>query len=97
MESLPIVLRALWCVAMAWSVVSLVVFRSSAGHGPDMVGQEVAGFVWPLVVALVIGGVMFFVDRGGDAQTLLWWGNAVWATLVVGAVEVLVYCTVIVR
>jgi hypothetical protein len=96
MESLPLVLRTLWCGAMVWSLVSLAVFRSSAGHGPDAVGQEVAGFVGPLLLALVLGGVMFYLDREPSAA-LLRWGNAMWATLLVGTVEMLLYCAVVVR
>lgn len=84
-------------IAIAWSLGSLIVFRSAELHGPDMVGQEVSGFVVPLMIALVIAGVSFFVLRGSPSHKPTWWNNTPFATIVIGAAEVFLYCTVVVR
>ncbi len=47
-------LAVAWVGAVLWSVLSLALYRSSAGHGPDMVGEEVSQFLLPLVVATLL-------------------------------------------
>ena len=43
-----------WVGAVLWNVLSLALFRSSEGHGPDMVGQEVSRFLLPLAIATLL-------------------------------------------
>jgi hypothetical protein len=62
-----------------------------------MVSQEVASFAAPLVFALAITGVSYFIARSGTSHKPRWWRATPLATVIIGAVEVLLYCTVIVR
>ncbi len=90
-------LPILWAIAIIRSIVSLVAFRSSELHGPDSVGQEVAGFVLPLIVAFVIGVAIFVTFRDGNSREMVPWVRALLATLVIGVCEVFIYCTFIMR
>ena len=45
---------AVLAALMLWSLLSLFFYRAPAGHGPDMVGREVFGFLLPLAIALVV-------------------------------------------
>ena len=47
-------LATAWAGAVLWSVLSLALFRSTAGHGPDMVASEAAGFLFPLLFAFAL-------------------------------------------
>jgi hypothetical protein len=42
----------LWLGLVVWAILHLVFYRSSAPHGPDMVGEEVSGFLVPLLISL---------------------------------------------
>jgi len=50
----------IWTGLVIWSLVSLFFYRSSAIHGPDVVGEEVFYFALPLVLALVVSIVASF-------------------------------------
>lgn len=97
MVRLPAWLPILWSIAIAWSLVSLIAYRSSEYHGPDMVGQEVSGFILPLLIALGIGIVVLFGSRTRDLHPTTRWASAPLATIAIGICEVLVYCTFIMR
>jgi hypothetical protein len=43
-----------WSGFVAWGILHLLLYRSGAAHGPDMVGEEVFGFLAPFAIALVI-------------------------------------------
>jgi hypothetical protein len=52
-----------WSVALAAGVLSLMFYRSPhTGHGPDMVGDEVSHFIFPMVLALFLSIMPLFRD-----------------------------------
>ncbi|MFO1095162.1 MAG: hypothetical protein U0992_17920 [Planctomycetaceae bacterium] len=50
-----------WVLPLAMGVVSLLVYRSRATHGPDMVGDEVAHILIPMLIALLLAIVVLFL------------------------------------
>ena len=80
-----------------WSIASLTFYRSNAGHGPDMVGEEVFGFALPLLMALMVSVTHVFMEKlvmkGTTRQAIL----PLLAVLALAGVEIGVYCAIIVR
>jgi len=82
-----------WSALITWSFASLIFYRSPAGHGPDMVGDEVFCFALPLVIALVVAiatRISCSHDRIPKWTLLL-------LTIVLAVIEIGVYCIFIVR
>lgn len=91
---LPLTLLIMLCF---WSITSLVIFRSDARHGPDMVGEEVFRFAVPLVLALMASLCHLFVALRVMKQATTTALFPLFAVLVLAAIEVGVYSAVIVR
>lgn len=87
------ILFIIWVLLSVWSLASLLFFRSSAGHGPDMVGEEVFGFALPLVIALIVAVGMLF---GTPVFQLPTW-SAIAATVTLAIIEVIIYSLFVVR
>lgn len=62
-----------------------------------MVGQEVAGFVLPLVIGLVLSGVLMFVSHRSAEPPTIRGSVAVLSTLAVLLLEIGCYCCFVVR
>ncbi len=50
-----------WLATLLWGIASLLLYRSDAQHGPDIVGEEVAHFLIPIVVSLLMAMGMVFL------------------------------------
>lgn len=88
------ILKFAWLIAAGASLLSLLFFRSSAGHGPDNVGQELMGFISPLLVAFVASlGLAFLEAKDAEDAGVLGFKDwqVVCGTIGVGAVEGIVY------
>ena len=82
-----------WALLILWSFASLFFYRSSAGHGPDMAGDEVFHFALPLVIALVVAIAACFAQRPFRLPKWM----ALIATIVFAIIEVIVYSAFVVR
>ncbi|WP_417389466.1 hypothetical protein [Gimesia sp.] len=91
---LPLTLLIILCV---WSITSLVIYRSDAGHGPDIVGEEVSRFAVPLVLALMASFCHLVVALRVMKQAITTALFPLFAVLVLAAIEVGIYIAVIVR
>ena len=81
-----------WTVLIIWSFASLAFYRSSAGHGPDMVGDEVFHFALPLVLALFVAIAACFAQPLFRLPKWL----ALVATITLAIIEVIVYSAFVV-
>src|SRR5262245_16400304 len=79
-----------WAAAVGWSFLSLALFRSHERHGPDMVGAEIAGFVLPLLVALILSVALMIGERKRGGILIL-------NTLVLLFFEVICYFAFVIR
>ena len=79
---------------LLWSFLSLLLFRSSADHGPDIVGQEVFNFTLPALLA-VISAIVFAIVLKKPAAFSKRCAHS-FVIMVAYGVEVLVYSTLIV-
>ena len=82
-----------WTVLTTWSLASLFFYRSSANHGPDMVGAEVFRFALPLVIALVVAIAACFTQP--LLQLPKW--TLLLATITLAIIEVIIYSVFVVR
>ena len=93
-RAFPLLVIAGLCL---WSMASLAFYRSDAGHGPDMVGEEVLGFALPLLLALIVSVAYAIMGnlqmKSATRQAVL----PVWTVLALAAVEIGIYSIIIVR
>ena len=87
-------LAVAWACALLWSVLSLFLFRSSARHGPDAVGEEVFRFLLPLAVATLVS--LGFANAH-NLQSSFPRFSLLAATVVFIFIEIVIYSLVIVR
>jgi hypothetical protein len=80
-----------------WSILSLVLYRSNAGHGPDMVGEEVLRFVLPLLLAAVTSVVHLVMVRSAIKRMTLQAFLPLLAVVILAGVEIGIYSAYIVR
>lgn len=93
-KQVRLALTVAWAGAVLWSVLSLALFRSSAGHGPDMVGEEVSRFLLPLAVATVLS---LGVANAHHPRSSFPGFSLLATTAAITLIEVAVYCLAIVR
>ncbi len=86
-------LKVAWTLLIVWSLISLVLFRSTAGHGPDVVGEEMSRFLVPLVAALAVATVYCFSTP--RRRRSRW--SPVFATVAIVVAEIVVYCALVMR
>ena len=81
-----------WLALATFSLATLILYRSSAGHGPDIVAQEVVAFFLPCLAALAASLVLPIVAPEYPNA----WGYSI-GTFLLGIFEVIVYTNLIMR
>jgi len=92
------ILRACWVIGIVISVSVLAFYRSDAGHGPDMVGQEVAAFVCPLLFSLAC--IVFAVVLSTLARRSIEWRRVILGVIILiflGIIEGAIYSLFVMR
>lgn len=80
-----------------WSMASLAFYRSDAGHGPDMAGEEVFGFALPLLLALIVSVAHAIMGKLQMKSTTRQAILPVLAVLALATLEIGLYSVIIVR
>ena len=88
---------ATWLVLHGWSLYSLVTFRSTQLHGPDMVGEEVSGFAVPLVVAFAASMILLVIHRRGTSTAERLLRATPCATLIIAGLQIVAYFWFVIR
>lgn len=82
-----------WLLPLVLGVLSLLIYRSGATHGPDMVGDEVAHFLIPMLIALLLAIVVLFLRDPLPIEKYV----PLLAVLSVAAISIGIYVKVIMR
>ncbi|MEX2288242.1 MAG: hypothetical protein WD648_14200 [Planctomycetaceae bacterium] len=87
----------LWLIALGWGWASLLLYRSTSGHGPDMVADEVFAFMLPIVISLGIAIGLLFTQGPLPEPFQSRKYAPLLISIVIGAGAVAIYSALIVR